>query len=83
MDGAPGKDPMPERTVDTTRNPEAMTVAERRAEVASILARGLVRSARLARARTPLVLQEVLETGESGLDLSGGLPLSVAQRPAG
>ena len=74
---------MPERDVDTTRNPETMTVAERRAEVASILARGLVRSARLARSGTSLALQKVSEAGESGLDLPGDLPLSVAQRPAG
>jgi hypothetical protein len=74
---------MPERAVDTTRNPEAMTVAERRAEVASILARGLVRSARLARLRTSFAAQKVSEVGETGLDLPGDLPLSVAQRPGG
>lgn len=69
--------------MDTIRNPETMTVAERRAEVASILARGLLRSARLSRSRTSLAFQKVSEVGENGLDLPGDLPLSVARRPAG
>ena len=69
--------------MDTTRNPETMTVAERRAEVASILALGLVRAARNARIRTSLPVQKASEVGENGLDLPSDLPLSVAQRPAG
>jgi len=69
--------------VDPTRNPETMTIVERRAEIASILAQGLVRSVRVARSRTSLAFQKVSEAGESGLDLPGDLPLSVAPRPAG
>jgi len=69
--------------VDSTRNPETMTVAERRAEIASILARGLVRAVRVAKSDTSLAAQKVSESGEGGLDLCEDSPLSVAPRPAG
>lgn len=69
--------------MDSTRNPETMTVAERRAEVASILARGLLRTVRNAKSGTSLAVQKVSESGDSGLDLPTHSPLSVAPRPAG
>ena len=69
---------MPERAVDTTRNPESMTVAERRDEVASILAHGLVRSVRDARNRTSSPVKKVSESGEDGLELGGQSSLTVA-----
>jgi len=74
---------MPSRTIDTTRNPESMTVAERRAEIAHILARGLIRVVRNARSGTSLTVQKVSESGGSGLDLPADSPLSVAPRPSG
>jgi len=74
---------MPERDVDSTRNPETLTVAERRAEVASILSRGLLRTVRNTKSGTSLAVQKVSESGESGLDLPANSPLSVAPRPAG
>ncbi|MDQ7014662.1 MAG: hypothetical protein Q9O74_12335 [Planctomycetota bacterium] len=67
----------------STRNPESMTVAERRAEIASILARGLVRTVRIANSGTSSTVQKVSESGDSGLDLPTDSPLSVAPRPAG
>jgi uncharacterized protein (AIM24 family) len=69
--------------VQAPRSPESMTVAERQAEIANILARGLMRSVRLARSRTSVPAEKVSEAGESDLDLSAKLPLSVAPRPAG
>jgi len=69
--------------VDSTRNPETMTVAERRAEVASILARGLVRAVRNAKVGTSSAEQKVSESGDSGLAFPTDSPLSVAPRPAG
>jgi hypothetical protein len=74
---------MPERAVDSTRNPETMTVAERRAEIASILARGLVRAVRNAKSGTSSAVQKVSESGDSVLDLPTDSPLSVAPRLAG
>jgi hypothetical protein len=74
---------MPERAVDSTRNPETMTVAERRAEIASILARGLVRAVRNAKYGTSSAVQKVSESGDSVLDLPTDSPLSVAPRLAG
>jgi len=67
----------------TGRDPDSMAPEERRDEIASIMARGLVRSVRLARSRTSVSAEKVSEAGESGLDLSANSPLSVAPRPAG
>jgi len=69
--------------VDTTRNPETMTAAERRAEIASILARGVVRAIRASRGPISALEDEAEERGGTCLDLRGDLPLSVAPRPAG
>lgn len=73
---------MPERAVDTTRKPESMTVAERRDEVASILARGLVRTVRDARNRTSFPVKKVSEAGRDGLELRDYGGLTVAPQPA-
>jgi len=69
--------------VDRTRNPESMTADERRDEVASILARGMVRAVRLARARTSPVGEDPEKDGGTCLELSEEPRLSVAPRPAG
>lgn len=63
----------------STRKPESMTPAERDAEIASILARGLVRAHRARR-------EDAASSGDSraeGLELSGDASLSVETRPAG
>ena len=69
--------------MNPSRNPDTMTATERRTEIASILATGLMRSVRVARSRTSVVAEKVSEAGEFGLDLSANSPLSVAPRPAG
>lgn len=68
---------------DFTRDPESMTEAERRDEVASILARGLVRSIVATRARTSRAGGDLADCGRTCLELPGDLPLSVAPRPGG
>jgi len=68
---------------DFTRDPESMTEAERRDEVASILARGLVHSIVANRARTSRTSGELADYGRTCLELPGDLPLSVAPRPRG
>jgi len=65
-------------SVVSTRKPESMTPAERDAEIASILARGLVRAHRAPREDAP-------NSGDScgeGLELSADASLSVQTRPA-
>lgn len=69
--------------MDTTRNPESMTTHERRAEIASIMARGVVRAVRRARSGTSSAPEPAPESSGNGLDLCADLPLSVAPRPAG
>jgi hypothetical protein len=62
-------------TAVSTRDPERMTAEERADEVASLLARGVVRA-----------LQEARPLGDSpatSLDLSGETSLTVAPRPRG
>lgn len=71
------------RTPDATRNPETMTADERRAEVACILARGLVRAVRDARARVPQSAGISTEPAVTRLDSPAELRLSVAPRPHG
>jgi hypothetical protein len=68
--------------MNSNHNLETMTADERRAEVAGLLARGLLRAIRNARARTSSAGEKVSESGETCLDSSGDLPLSVARRPA-
>ena len=69
--------------MDVTREPETMTETERRRELASILARGLLRSVRHARSCRVRAAEKDAEAGDTGLDLSANSPLSVAPRPAG
>ena len=59
----------------STRNPDTMTEPERRSEIASLLARALVRRVRQVRAES--------STSKEALDLSSESRLSVAERPAG
>ncbi len=63
----------------STRKPESMTTEKRDAEIASILARGLVRAHRARR-------EDAANSGDSraeGLELSADPSLSVETRPAG
>lgn len=69
--------------MNSNHDPETMTAEERRAEVASILARGLLRAIRNVRARTHSADEKVSDSAETCLDSSGDLPLGVAQRPTG
>lgn len=73
--------------VDSTRNPDTMTPAERDAEVASILALGLVRAIRMARARIgsgpSASIQKVSESLSIQLEAVPHAGLSVTERPAG
>jgi len=69
--------------VDTTQNPESMTATERRAEITSILARGVVRAVRASRGRISAPSTETAEGGGTCLDLPADLPLSVAPRSTG
>ena len=66
--------------------PLLVTPAEREAEIATILARGVVRAVRAARARAGGTKQAIDEHARShgdGLELSPEAALSVATRPAG
>jgi hypothetical protein len=69
--------------VDATRHPDTMTADERRQEVATILARGLVRHIRLTRSLPADSAERAEKPAENGLDLSAETRLSVAQPPAG
>jgi hypothetical protein len=70
-------------THDATRDPDTMTAAERRAEAASIFARGMVRAVREARARTAQSAEIQPEPAPPRLDSPAELRLSVAPRPRG
>jgi hypothetical protein len=67
----------------STRDPETMTADERRTEVASILAAGLLRRVRHLKASNPDARQTVPSGLQIGLDLPPETRLIVAQRPAG
>jgi hypothetical protein len=60
-----------------------MTPAERDAEVASILALGVVRAVRIARSRSTRDMREAKESAADGLELSPHADLSVPARPRG
>ncbi|MFP4217201.1 MAG: hypothetical protein ACLFVH_14885 [Phycisphaerae bacterium] len=62
----------------TTRDPETMTIEERQQEVASILARGLLRRVRPARAAVPNAGEKPAEGSPDRLDLPAKTRLSVA-----
>jgi len=71
---------MPHRCHDKTLDPDTMSAEERRAEVASILARGLVRATRVRRgAPSP----DGPPSDSASLAIPGELRLSVAPRPGG
>lgn len=67
----------------TGRKPDYMTTDERRREIASILAVGVLRAVRQSRRCGPSDSNDSAETGTSRLDLCANSPLSVAPRPAG
>ncbi len=65
------------------RDPETMTERERRDEVASILATGLLRRVRSAKTIPSDAGKTSSSLPQFGLDLSSKTRLSVAQRPTG
>ena len=67
----------------TGRNPDHMTADDRRAEIASILAAGMLRAIRHARRSESANSNNSVETGPRRLELCANAPLSVAARPAG
>ena len=69
--------------MNSTREPESMTTDERRAEVASILAVGLLRRVRHLKASKPDARQASSPLAQIGLDLPSETRLSVVQRPTG
>lgn len=71
---------MPECAVVSTRNPESMTVAERRAEVGRILACGLVRYARIARTRASSPPAESADSRDIALELGEPARLTLVNR---
>ncbi len=62
-------------------DPEAMTSAERRSEIANILAQGLLRGVRADRLRAVAREHSAPELSQIPLDLSAKTRLSVAPRP--
>lgn len=69
--------------LDSTRAPEIMTTDERRDEVASILARGLVRAVHASRVRISKREKVFSDSDANDLDSQGNLSLTVASQPAG
>ena len=67
----------------STPDPEIMTADERRLEVASILAAGLLRRVQHVKASNSDARQVSPPGSQIGLDLPSETRLSVAQRPAG
>lgn len=67
----------------SSRNPETMTPAERDAEIASILAQGLVRAVRANRTRILPNINTDRESRGGGLELARDEGLSVSARPGG
>jgi len=67
----------------TTRDPETMTADERRQEVASILAAGLLRRVGTPKMAIPDASPESPPESRIGLDLPSKTRLSVAQQPVG
>ncbi len=67
----------------STRDPETMTADERRQEVASILAVGLLRCVRTSKTAASDAAPELPPESRIGLDLPSKTRLSVAQQPVG
>ena len=66
----------------STTDPEAMTADERRLEVASILARGLLRRVRMAETADLSPPKKVSKEPRNCLEVPSETRLSVAPRPA-
>lgn len=66
-----------------TTDPESMTAEGRRLEVASILARGLLRRFRSGRTAASPPDEKPSKSRRNGLELSSKTRLSVAPRPGG
>lgn len=64
-------------------DPSTMSVAERRAEVARLLACGLIRHARAAKARASSPPAESADSGDVALELGEPSRLTVVNRPRG
>jgi hypothetical protein len=71
------------RGVTHSKNPDSMTPAERDAEIASILASGVLRAARARTGGTKRAIDERARSLGDGLERSPEAALSVAPRPAG
>jgi len=69
--------------VPAITDPATMTPAERRAEVAHILACGLIRYVRAARARASSPPRESTDSGDIALELGEHSRLTVVNRPRG
>jgi hypothetical protein len=67
----------------STRDPQTMAERERRREVASILAQGLLRFVRASQAGDSATTDASAEDAQIPLDLPEKTRLSVAPRPAG
>ncbi len=67
----------------STADPETMTTDERRLEVASILARGLLRHIRMANSAESPAQETGSERSRNRLEIPAETRLSVAPRPAG
>ena len=67
----------------STTNPESMTAEERRCEVATILANGLLRRLRTAESAASPPAKTVSERSRNRLEVPTESRLSVAPRPAG
>ena len=67
----------------STTDPESMTAEERRLEVASILASGLLRRVRMARTAKSPPGKIISKGSRIGLEVPAETRLSVAPRPAG
>jgi hypothetical protein len=67
----------------STTDPESMTAEERRLEIASILASGLLRRLRAAESAASSPAKTVSKGAKTGLELPAETRLSVAPRPGG
>ena len=83
MEGHSIARPIGSHAMISTRNPESMTADERRQEVATILAGGLLRYVRAAKSAQFTPPDTSSEAGRNCLDVRPETRLSVAQRPAG
>lgn len=67
----------------STTDPESMTSDERRLEVADILARGVLRRARMGQTAAMPPRKRISKISGNGLEVSSETRLSVAPRPGG